>query len=226
MKVELLPALADNYIAMIVWDGGCCAVDPGDAAVVLDWLKANNLRLEVILNTHHHADHTAGNARLVQECGCPVIGPKDERIPRLSQAIAGGETFKIGPLEFLAIATPAHTRSHLAYYCASQGWLFSGDCLFGGGCGRCFEGTGEEMWESLQKLLALPEETLVFCGHEYTADNMEFAEQVEPYNRHIHYRLNDARKARAKGEPTLPSTIGLEKQTNVWARDRALLTQG
>jgi hydroxyacylglutathione hydrolase len=226
MKVELLPALADNYVAVVTWDDGCFVVDPGDAQVVLDWMSRHHMAPQAILNTHHHADHVAGNALLVQKFGCPVIGPNEKRIPHLSTTVTDGVPFSIGPVSLLPIATPGHTRTHTAYYAATLGWLFSGDCLFGGGCGRCFEGTGQQMWDSLHKLLALPDPTLIYCGHEYTVDNLEYGQQVEPHNRAIHMRLLDAKRKIASGQPTLPTTVELEKQTNVWARNQKLLMEG
>jgi hydroxyacylglutathione hydrolase len=218
MSVELLPAFSDNYIALIVWDSGCCVVDPGDAEPVLSWVRQHQVTPCAILNTHHHADHTAGNERLVKEFGCPVIGPDDARIPKLTQKVKDSEVFPIGPLQITALATPGHTRTHLAYYLPEQGWLFAGDCLFGAGCGRIFEGTGEQMWQSLQRLMQLPDETQIYCGHEYTLPNLEYAEELEPHNLQIHLRLNEARRQRAANQPTLPFTVAMEKATNPWVR--------
>jgi len=216
--VKILSALSDNYIYLLVWGNFAVAVDPSDHLPVLEELKKNNLELQAILITHHHWDHTSGIEALVGEASCPVIGPDDNRIPKLTKAVKEGEKVSLGPLTFTVISTPGHTSSHVVYYEPDQGWLLTGDTLFGGGCGRLFEGSPEEMYASLQKLADLPEETKVFCGHEYTVKNLEFAASLETENTKTADRLAQAKRDREQNIPTMPSTLSLEKATNPFLR--------
>jgi hydroxyacylglutathione hydrolase len=217
-QVVPVKAFRDNYIWTLRDAGQAAVVDPGEAGPVLDYLAAERLRLVAILATHHHADHVGGIAELLLRHRVPVYGPKGEPIPTLTRAVGGGDTVEIPELgaRFEVLDIPGHTRAHIAYF--GNGALFCGDTLFACGCGRVFEGTPEQMHASLSKLAALPDETLVYCGHEYTLANIGFARAVEPANKALDAREARDRKLREAGEPTLPSRLGDEKATNPFLR--------
>jgi hydroxyacylglutathione hydrolase len=217
-EVVPLRAFKDNYIWTLRNEKHAAVVDPGDAQPVLDYLQREGLVLAAILATHHHADHVGGVAALLARHPAPVYGPRGEPIPTLTRAVGEGDTVDIPELRvsFSVLGIPGHTRAHIAYYGANS--VFCGDTLFACGCGRVFEGTPEQMVASLAKLAALPDETLVYCGHEYTLANIAFALAVEPGNAELTaYATSDAQK-RDSGRPTLPSTIGREKRTNPFLR--------
>jgi len=223
LDVRPIRAFRDNYIWMIRSaraPRAVAVVDPGDAAPVMAALAADDLRLEAILATHHHADHVGGVAELVAATGARAFGPARERVPTAVERMAGGATASVESmaLEFGVIDVPGHTAGHIAY--AGHGAVFCGDTLFSAGCGRLFEGTAAEMLASLDALAALPEETRVYCGHEYTEANLRFAMAVEPRNSAIMDYVKRAAALRAAGSPTLPSTIGLEKRVNPFLRSR------
>ncbi|MRD71774.1 hydroxyacylglutathione hydrolase [Rhodocyclus tenuis] len=218
-----IAAFADNYIWLLHRGNQALVVDPGDATPVLAVLAREHLQLAAILITHHHADHQGGIAGLLEASAekgvrTAVFGPAAESITALSEPLRGGETLTIDALaaSFAVLPVPGHTRGHLAYYGAGR--LFCGDTLFGAGCGRLFEGTAEQMFASLTTLAALPETTEVYCAHEYTAANLRFAQQVEPGNAAIAERAALVAEARARGVPSVPSTIALEKATNPFLR--------
>lgn len=193
-------------------------VDPGEAAPVRKYLADEGLTLCAILATHHHPDHVGGIAELVRDAKVPVHGPKGEPIPELTHPVGEGDRVELPPLGlvFSVFDIPGHTRAHVAYYGA--GSLFSGDTLFACGCGRVFEGTPAQMLASLGKMAALPDDTLVYCGHEYTLANIEFARKVDPGNVALAAREERVRKLRAAGQPSLPSTLGEERATNPFLR--------
>jgi hydroxyacylglutathione hydrolase len=211
-------AFQDNYIWVLRRGGNAAVVDPGDARPVLDYLRAENLQLTAILNTHHHADHVGGNAELLQHYPIPVYGPCEERIPNVSRPLRDGDQFALAEfgIELSVLEIPGHTRSHIAFY--GGGMLFSGDTLFACGCGRLFEGTPRQMHTSLSKLAALPDATRVYCGHEYTLSNIRFAKAAEATNPELATWERTASALRARDEPTLPSTIGQEKAANPFLR--------
>ena len=213
-----LPAFRDNYIWTLRDERHAAVVDPGEAGPVKAYLKKEKLALVAILATHHHPDHTGGIAELVAERRVPVFGPKGEPIPALTHPVGQGDEVNVPELSalFSVLDIPGHTRAHVAYY--GLGALFCGDTLFACGCGRVFEGTPEQMVDSLGKLAALPDETKVYCGHEYTLANIAFARQVDPGNAALAAREEKARKLRAEGRPTLPSTLGEERATNPFLR--------
>ncbi|MBI2315514.1 MAG: hydroxyacylglutathione hydrolase [Betaproteobacteria bacterium] len=217
-NVVPLPAFKDNYIWVLRDERHAAVVDPGDARPVLDYLASEGLRLSAILATHHHADHVGGVAELLRHFGVPVYGPKGEPIATLSRALAEGERVEVPELAaiFHVISIPGHTRAHIAYYGAKD--LFCGDTLFACGCGRLFEGTPQQMCASLAKLARLPEDTQVYCGHEYTLANIRFARAVEPANAALAERERAEMRTREQDRPTLPSAIGREKATNPFLR--------
>jgi len=219
---EIVPlrALSDNYV-WTIRDARCAAVvDPGDARPVIDYLEREKLELVAILNTHHHADHVGGNRGLLARWKAPVFGPHDERIAEVTQRLKDGErcTLPHFGIEFGVLEIPAHTRSHIAFH--GGGMVFSGDTLFAVGCGRLFEGTPKQMHESLSRLMQLPDDTRVYCGHEYTVSNIRFARAVEPDNAALRELEARAKKLRDQDLPTLPSTIAQEKATNPFVRVR------
>lgn len=213
-----IPAFKDNYIWLLRKGASAAVVDPGDARPVLEVLKREGLTLTSILVTHHHADHQGGVASLLAHFPAEVFGPAAESITGVTRPLVGGQTICLASLgvEFLIIAVPGHTLGHLAYY--GSGTLFCGDTLFGAGCGRLFEGTSLQMHNSLAQLAALPDQTAVYCAHEYTEANLRFALAVEPGNGQLRQRVDEAAVTRAKGGATVPSTIGLEKATNPFLR--------
>lgn len=223
-SISLIPALGDNYIYLIHWGSDAVIVDPADAAPVLSTLKEKGLKLLYILNTHHHYDHVGGNEEVKKATGCKIIAPHDERIPDVDVKISHGEEVKIGPLTYQVMDVPGHTSSHIAFFEQSKPALFCGDALFAGGCGRLFEGTAAQMHDSLQKIAKLPHNTLIFCGHEYTVKNLSFAASIEPENIVIKERLENMKKLRQEGKPTIPSNLGIEIETNPFLRvgDEAL----
>lgn len=220
IQVRPVPAFDDNYIWLIARPGRkeVAIVDPGDEEPVIAALEAEGLTPVAILVTHHHRDHTGGIEALVERYRLPVYGPATEKIPALSQPLAGGERLHLAALglELSVMATPGHTRGHLCYF--GEGALFSGDTLFTAGCGRLFEGTPQQMYASLCALAALPEATQVYCAHEYTLANLRFARVAEPDNAAIRQRLLATEQLRANGAPTVPAPLALELATNPFLR--------
>ncbi len=219
-QLEIIPlrAFKDNYVWTLRNRRFAAVVDPGEAQPVLDYLAAEKLQLVAILATHHHQDHVGGIAELLRAHSVPVYGPRGEPITTLTHAIGGGERVAIPELgvAFEVLDIPGHTRAHVGYYGANM--LFCGDTLFACGCGRVFEGTPRQLYASLEKLMALPDETRVYSGHEYTLANIGFAKAVEPDNAALAERERSDTLLRHENRPTLPSTIGREKATNPFLR--------
>lgn len=221
ITVTAIPAFSDNYIWLLSKGGSRCAVvDPGDAKPVLAELRKRGLVLDTILLTHHHADHTGGVQQLVAETGASVYGPPDKRIGGLTSSLADHEVLDLPAmgLTFQVMDVPGHTSSHIAFF--GHGSLFCGDTLFSVGCGRMFEGTPEQMQVSLDRIAKLPPETRVFCAHEYTLSNCDFARAVEPGNTELARRASEVEAFRAAGRITLPSTLGEELAVNPFLRTR------
>ena len=218
LNIIPIPAFKDNYIWTLHDRQHAVVVDPGDAAPVRAWLDAQQLKLAAILCTHHHNDHVGGICDLAQLYNVPVYGPRHENIPCLNHAVGEGDMVKIAELDMQlnVLDIPGHTRGHVAYLI--EGAVFCGDTLFGCGCGRLFEGTAAQLHHSLQRLSQLPDDTRLYCAHEYTEANIGFALACEPGNARLKQRQADTHTLRAAGQPTLPSTIALEKATNPFLR--------
>lgn len=219
IQISALPAFTDNYIWLLQdhRTQRCAVVDPGDAAPVQAWLEQHpQWTLSDILVTHHHPDHVGGVEQLKQQSGARVYGPASENIPGRDVALQDNDSISVLGCEMKVFAVPGHTLGHIAFY--HHGLLFCGDTLFAAGCGRLFEGTPEQMHHSLSRLAALPEDTLVYCTHEYTLSNLRFAQAVEPNNPHIAERLAKVTQLREDGHMSLPSTLALEKLTNPFLR--------
>ncbi len=222
LQVTAIPAFADNYLWLIHDQQHAAVVDPGDAAPVEAALASLNLKLDAILLTHHHGDHAGGVPELLTRWQVPVYGPAREKISGLSHPLTEGDAVVLPSLGLTlsVLDVPGHTAGHIAYVTAEQRWLFCGDTLFAGGCGRLFEGTPAQMAVSLAKLAALPDDTKVYCAHEYTVSNLRFAVAAEPGNPAVTSRLEQAQQARERGEFTVPSSVGEEKKTNPFLRCR------
>ena len=230
LEIRLVPLLTDNYAYLLhdAASGEAAVVDPSEAGPVLAMLKETGWRLTHILNTHHHHDHIGGNAALQQATGAHLAGPERDRhrIPGLQTGLGEGDTYRVGTRVLRALEVPGHTSGHIALVFDEDQAVFCGDTLFALGCGRLFEGTPAQMWDSLKTLRALPEATRVYCGHEYTQSNARFAVTVEPGNSDLAARVEKIAKLRAAGQPTIPSTIDLENRTNPFLRaDRPALQE-
>ncbi len=222
LQVSAIPAFADNYLWLVHDGRHAIVVDPGDAAPVEAALSSGQLTLAAILLTHHHRDHAGGVADLLRGRDIPVYGPAKENIAGVTHRVSEGDTLRLTEpaITLSVLDVPGHTAGHVAYVDHEDGWLFCGDTLFAGGCGRLFEGTAEQMTQSLGKLAALPDATKVYCAHEYTVSNLRFAVAAEPDNTAVAERLKQAQAARERGERTVPSTVGEEKATNPFLRYR------
>lgn len=222
MRVVPVPVLQDNYSYLVIDEDervaavvDCAEVDP-----VLEAARAEGVTITAVLATHHHYDHVGGNEEIASRIPVRVFGNADDasRIPRLTDGVREGDTVRVGRLAAQVLFIPAHTSGHIAYHFPKEQALFTGDTLFAAGCGRLFEGDPGQMMTSLAKLNALPADTKVYCGHEYTVKNLEFAHMLEPGNAAISDKLAWARARRANGQPTVPSTLASERATNPFLR--------
>jgi len=222
LKIEQIPCLSDNY-GYLVHDeasGLTASIDTPDGKAIAGRAAELGWKITHIFNTHHHFDHVGGNEYLKDNFGVTIIGPKadEERIPGIDQAVNDGEIFKFGSHDVHVLHTPGHTKGHCAYYITACDSIFVGDTLFALGCGRLFEGTPQQMYDSLAKITALPDNTHVYCAHEYTLSNGTFALTVEPDNSDLQAYMADARDLREQGLPTVPTTIAREKLANPFVR--------
>ncbi|MDD1643523.1 MAG: hydroxyacylglutathione hydrolase [Methylococcaceae bacterium] len=229
LTITQIPVLTDNYIYLIndPVSGETAVIDPALAQPVLDVLEKKGWRLTYILNTHHHWDHVGGNLELKQKTGCKIIAAQADRgrIPGIDRGVGEDDVIALGQHQARVISTPGHTRGHVVYHFAEDGALFCGDTLFVMGCGRLFEGTPEQMWNSLQKLKALPPSTRIYCTHEYTQTNGRFALSVEPDNRQLQEKMIEVKQLRAENKSTVPSTIEQEIATNPFFRADSISIQ-
>jgi hydroxyacylglutathione hydrolase len=224
LTVHQFACLEDNYgfLALDEASGLAACIDTPDAGAILRELKTLGWKLDLILNTHWHPDHAGGNAEVVAATGATVVGPGEvTKLTTLDREVAGGDAVMLGETRFEVIESGGHTLGHIAYFDAADHIAFVGDTLFALGCGRLFEGTPEQMWGSLQRLAALPDDTRVYCAHEYTAANARFALSVDD-DPALKARAAEIFAMRERGEPTVPTTIGLEKATNPFLRAPAL----
>lgn len=221
LSVTPIPAFGDNYIWLLRQDTSSeiCVVDPGDAAPVIELIEREGLTLSTVLITHHHQDHTGGLPELIERYAPRVIGPDNPKIDGIDERVASGDEFRVMGRRFEVLEVPGHTLDHIAFFTAGiPPLLFCGDALFSAGCGRLFEGTPEQMHASLNRLAALPDDTLVFAAHEYTLANLRFALAADPHNPDVAQAMEECRRARELDRPTLPSTMGREKRINPFLR--------
>lgn len=222
LEIIRIPVLTDNYVWLVhePSQGKTLVVDPAVAGPVLAEAEARGWTIDAIWNTHWHPDHTGGNAEIKARTGCTIIGPAAEaaRIPTLDKLVKEGDVVTLGAAHAMVMDVPAHTAGHIAYQFATESAVFVGDTLFAMGCGRLFEGTAEQMFANMRKLGALPPETMVYCAHEYTQSNGRYALHAEPDNAALISRMAEVDLKRARGEPTVPTNIGLERATNPFMR--------
>ncbi len=219
--IHIVPILRDNYCYLLEGaDKVCIIVDPGQVIPVESHIAQHGLKPVLILNTHHHADHVAGNAELKAKYGIPVTGPAAEKtkIPHMDKGVAEGDVIEQAGIALSVLETPGHTKGHIVFHWKDKHALFAGDTLFSMGCGRLLEGTAEDMFASLQKIKSLPPETEIYCGHEYTKANAAFAQFIEPDNNDIKERMKDVVKLQTNNLPTLPVTLAVELKTNPFLR--------
>ena len=222
MKIEVIPCLQDNYAYIILDEvnNTACVIDPSESEPVINFLEKNNIELKFILNTHHHYDHVGGNQELKQKYAAKIIGYKGDkdRIPGIDFLVDDQENWKQGNFEAKIIHIPGHTLGHICFYFYKENSAFTGDTLFSLGCGRIFEGTYSQMYNSLKKLKMLPENTKIFCGHEYTKQNSKFCIKHDEDNQNLKNKINENDKKLKKGLPTIPSTIKDELECNIFLK--------
>ena len=226
-KIYQLPFWEDNYVYVFVDNkkNKTAVVDPGDFDTVQNFLDKNNLKLDYILNTHHHWDHTGGNLKLKEKWACSIYGFKEdaERLPGIDFELAEGESVSVGSFCFEVLYVPGHTLGHIAFWNKENKILFCGDTVFAMGCGRLFEGTPEQMFNSLSKIKKLPEDSLIYCAHEYSLKNAKFALSVEPENKELQKRFNEISHLRKQGKSTVPFYLKEELLTNPFFRAKTAL---
>ena len=222
MKVEIISCLEDNYSYLIIDKNNkkTCIVDPSEPRPVVDFLEKNNLKLNYILNTHHHYDHIGGNIELKKKYNAKVIGFKGDykRIPEIDFKLEDGEIWKQDNFEAKIIHVPGHTLGHICFHFYNENNLFTGDTLFSLGCGRIFEGTYEQMFSSLEKIKKLPHKTKIYCGHEYTLQNSKFCIKYDKDNLELIKKINDIKKKLNNNQPTIPTTLEEELKSNIFLR--------
>ena len=228
MKIQIIPCLKDNYSYLVIDEESniACVVDPGEAEPIIEYLEKTQIKLKFILNTHHHYDHVDGNQKLKEKYGASVIGYKDdkERIPGIDIMVNDEETWIYKNFEAKIIHIPGHTLGHICFYFYKDELVFTGDTLFSLGCGRIFEGTYKQMFDSLMKLKELPKNTKVYCGHEYTLQNSKFCIVNDESNKNLKTKIIDIEIRLKSGLPTIPSTIKDELECNIFLRSNNLET--
>jgi hydroxyacylglutathione hydrolase len=225
MRVEIVPVLEDNYAYLLINEETkeAAVVDPSESAPVIAAIERHGVKLTAVLNTHHHFDHVGGNKDLAEKySGIEILGfePDRERIPGITRGLREGEDFEVAGMKGRVLFVPCHTTGHVAFLFGNA--LFSGDTLFAAGCGRFFEGTAQNMYRALYEVIgALPGETLLYCGHEYTQKNLQFAQMLEPKNAAVSKKLEEVTRLRAKKEPSIPTTLAEERSYNPFLRATA-----
>jgi len=228
MKIEIIPCLQDNYAYLIIDEKKNigCAIDPSESAPIIEYLEKNKINLKFILNTHHHFDHVGGNKKLKEKYGASVIGFKGDKdkIPGIDILVDDQEIWKYESFESKIIHIPGHTLGHVCFYFYNNKSIFTGDTLFSLGCGRIFEGTHSQMYESLKKIKNLPQDTKVFCGHEYTIQNSKFCMLHDKNNENLKKKIKEVKKKLHNNLPTIPSTIKDELECNIFLRSNNIET--
>ena len=228
MKIKIIPCLKDNYSYLIIDEKKniACVVDPSESNPIIEYLEENKVNLKFILNTHHHYDHVGGNKKLKEKFSASVIGFKGDkdRIPEIDILLNDQEIWKYEDFEAKIIHIPGHTLGHICFYFYNNKSVFTGDTLFSLGCGRIFEGTYSQMYESLKKIKKLPDDTKIFCGHEYTLNNSKFCLKHDQNNESLKNKIIQIQKKLQNGLPTIPSTIKEELETNIFLRSENVKT--
>lgn len=220
LKVTLAPVLDDNYAYILQSGKETAVLDVGEAAPVVKALEEKKLTPSIIFNTHHHGDHIGGNKALQKKYDCKIIAPKKDshRIANIDQGVSEGDILQFGSETIEIMETPGHTTGHICLWFPESAILFSGDTLFSMGCGRTFEGTAEQLFNAFERFKSLPDHTKIYCGHEYTQDNGNFCLNVDPDNQDLITHMEQVHALREKNLPTIPTTIKLEKKTNIFMR--------
>ena len=228
MRIEIIPCLQDNYSYLIIDESNnsACVVDPSESQPIISFLENKNINLKYILNTHHHYDHIGGNQELKKKYGSIVVGFKadSKRIPGIDMLLEDNQIWKAENFIAKIIHIPGHTTGHICFHFFKEKLAFTGDTLFSLGCGRLFEGTYAEMFNSLNKIKSLPEKTKIYCGHEYTLNNAKFCIEQDPHNRNLKKKLDEIKKKIKDGLPTIPSTIKDELNCNIFLKAKDLKT--
>ena len=228
MRVEIIPCLQDNYSYVIIDESNntACVIDPSEAAPIINFLQKQNIELKYILNTHHHFDHTGGNEDLKKKFKSIVVGFKKDskRIPEIEVLLEDGEIWEAENFLAKIIHVPGHTTGHICFHFFKEKLIFTGDTLFSLGCGRIFEGSYKEMFESLNKIKLLPKDTKIYCGHEYTLNNAKFCKKHDSENKDLQKKMEKIQKQRENGIPTIPSTLKEELECNIFLRAKDVKT--
>ena len=222
IKIEIVPCLQDNYSYLIIdkKKNNACVIDPSEAQPIINFIEKENINLKYILNTHHHFDHIGGNKELKEKYNSIVVGYKHDakRIPEISVLVEDNQIWKEDNFEAKIIHIPGHTTGHIGFYFFNEKIIFTGDTLFSLGCGKIFEGTCEQMFESLSKIRNLPEDTKIYCGHEYTLQNSNFCIKHDPQNINLQNKISKIKEKLSNNIPTIPSTLKDEKECNIFLR--------
>ena len=222
IEIEIVPCLQDNYSYVIIdkSKNNACVIDPSEAQPIINFIEKENINLKYILNTHHHFDHIGGNKELKEKYNSIVVGYKHDakRIPEISVLVEDNQIWKEDNFEAKIIHIPGHTTGHIGFYFFNEKIIFTGDTLFSLGCGKIFEGTYEQMFESLSKIRNLPEDTKIYCGHEYTLQNSNFCIKHDPQNLNLQNKISKIKEKLSNNIPTIPSTLKDEKECNIFLR--------
>ena len=226
MQIKIIPCLQDNYSYLLIDESNnsACVIDPSESGPIINFVEKNNIKLKFILNTHHHVDHIGGNEELKKKFGSTILGFKEDshRIPKIDVLLEDNQIWKAENFIAKIIHVPGHTSGHICFHFFNEKLVFTGDTLFSLGCGTIFEGTYEEMYNSLSKIKSLPDETKIYCGHEYTLNNSKFCIKYDSKNLNLKKKIKDVKKKIVVGVPTMPSTIKEELDCNIFLRTKDL----